>query len=51
MNDSTFDALRRVMTLIVAAYNSGQFGKDRQLYEDVQRVIVWMDNKEFDERP
>jgi hypothetical protein len=49
MNDSTFEALRRVMMMIGAAYNAGQLGRDRQLYEDIQRVIVWMDNKEFDE--
>lgn len=39
----TFEALHRVMLMVGGAYNAGKLGTDRQLYEDIQRVIVWMD--------
>lgn len=43
MDRQTFQRLRRVMLTIGGLYNAGHLPTG--LYEDIQRLIVWMDNE------
>ncbi len=42
MNRETFQRLWRVMMAVGARYNAEEL--PRGLYEDIQKVVVWMDN-------
>ena len=42
MDQPTFRSLRCVIMDTGGRYNAGQL--PRELFEDIQRVIVWMDN-------
>ena len=42
MDRPTFQRLWRVMMKVGADYNAGKL--PREWYEDVQKIIVWMDN-------